>query len=77
MNESTTMSDEQAEVEVKAALSRAGLGASPQQVERFVKTHKHMQARLALLRRQLDPDVIPVLVFPAATWAALEIPDGT
>jgi hypothetical protein len=77
MTEVTTMSDERARAEVQAALARAGLRASPEQLARFMKTHQHMQARLALLRRQLDPSVPPVLVFPASAWAALETPDGT
>ena len=71
------MSEDQAEVEVQAALARAGLRVTPEQVARFVKTHRHMQARLGLLRRQLDSTVPPVLVFPAAALAAPETPDGT
>jgi hypothetical protein len=66
------MSEEQAEAEVRAALERAALRVSPEQLARLVKTYRHMQARLALLRRHLEPGVAPVLVFPAAAFAQSE-----
>ena len=69
MNDETQMPEDRAEAEVRAALARAGLQATPEQVTRFVKTHRHMQARLARLQRQLDPGVPPMLVFPAAALA--------
>jgi hypothetical protein len=65
-------SEGQAEVEVRAALERAGLQANSEQLMRLVKTYRHMDARLAVLRRHLDPDVPPVLVFPAAVFAPSE-----
>jgi hypothetical protein len=69
MTDDPTLSEAQAEVQVQAAVDRAGLRVSAEQLARFVKTHRHMQARLAVLRSQLDPSVPPALVFPAAAVA--------
>jgi hypothetical protein len=66
------MPEAQAEAEVRAALERAELRVTPEQLARLVKTYRHMRARLALLRRHLEPGVPPVLVFPAAVLAQSE-----
>lgn len=58
--------------EVTAALKRAGLHATKDQVVNLLPIHKRIQQRLKEIRQQLDPTTQPATTFSGDTKIWLE-----